>query len=573
MTTQPNHETSNEADTVIAPDVIELTPSEDVSVPTESDFLPETSPAVAMVTGETPSMTTETGSLLETRLKAVTILALAGCLLNFAASLLGEGFALGGGYEQYQMMVFVRVLVYGALLGLLYTRTDLTNDFLRGIEYTLFGFLVLSWIYGRYHSIIVDAQAGNTIALLSESLDGQSVLMLVIVLYGLFIPNTWQATAKVVLTIMLAPVLVTLLVNQFHPEMSEALAPLKTGSNISTLVVKLTIASLIAIYGAGILNSMRVEVHQARKFGQYQLRQMLGKGGMGEVYLAEHALLKRPCALKLMRSEDEADPIALARFEREVQATASLTHPHIVDIYDYGHSNDGTFYYVMEYLPGLSLEQLISQVGPLSPERTIYLLKQTCSALAEAHEAGLIHRDLKPANLYVSERGGLCDFVKVLDFGLVKSINPGAAKLTADHVVSGTPHYMSPEQAAGESGLDARCDIYALGAIGYHMLTGQPPFDGDTAVAVMIAHASKEVVPPSQLRADIPEDLEQVILRCLEKQPDDRYANVTELEQALADCADADGWDSKAAAVWWQDALSGPQVEAAIESVSTIAET
>ena len=163
--------------------------------------------------------------------------------------------------------------------------------------------------------------------------------------------------------------------------------------------------------------------------------------------------MKRPCALKLIRSETAASPLALTRFEREVKTTASLTHPHTIEIYDYGHTDDGTFYYVMEYLPGLGLDQLLAEYGPLPPGRVIYLLRQACSALAEAHAAGLIHRDLKPGNLYISERGGLCDFVKVLDFGLVKLVQePSAAQLTADRVVSGTPLYMAPEQALGNRG-------------------------------------------------------------------------------------------------------------------------
>ena len=275
---------------------------------------------------------------------------------------------------------------------------------------------------------------------------------------------------------------------------------------------------------------------------------------MGDVFLAEHVLMKRPCALKLIRSEAAADPRALARFEREVKTTASLTHPHTIEIYDYGHTDDGTFYYVMEYLPGLSLDQLLAEYGPLPPGRVIYLLRQACSALAEAHAAGLIHRDLKPGNLYISERGGLCDFVKVLDFGLVKLVQePSAAQLTADHVISGTPLYMAPEQALGDEKLDARSDLYALGAIAYHMLSGQPPFQDENPMAVMIAHARQEVPPISCHRADVPDDLQQVVLRCLAKSPADRYADAKELEQALAACAAAGEWDARKAAVWWHD--------------------
>jgi serine/threonine-protein kinase len=273
--------------------------------------------------------------------------------------------------------------------------------------------------------------------------------------------------------------------------------------------------------------------------------------------------MKRDCALKLIRSDANQDPTALARFEREVHATASLTHPHTVAIYDYGHTGDGTFYYVMEHLPGMGLDKLIAQHGPLPAGRVIFLLRQACGALAEAHASGLIHRDLKPGNLYISERGGLCDFVKVLDFGLVKSTHDGgSAQLTQDQVISGTPLYMSPEQAMGQRGLDARSDLYALGAIAYHMLCGRPPFEDESPLAIMIKHASQEAPPPSERGAQVPKDLEQVVLRCLQKRPEDRFENALALEQALAACQAVTEWDAQQAALWWHS-LSTPTVEAA----------
>ncbi len=180
------------------------------------------------------------------------------------------------------------------------------------------------------------------------------------------------------------------------------------------------IGAALAIYGTYVVNGLRSELHEAKKFGQYQIRDKIGVGGMGEVYLAEHKLLKRPCALKLIRPEAGADPVALARFEREVQAAARLSHPNTIEIYDYGHTDDGTFYYVMEYLPGISLQDLVKQYGPLPIGRVIYLFRQVCAGLVEAHSLGLVHRDLKPANVFVAVRGGEADVAKVLDFGLVK---------------------------------------------------------------------------------------------------------------------------------------------------------
>jgi serine/threonine protein kinase len=276
---------------------------------------------------------------------------------------------------------------------------------------------------------------------------------------------------------------------------------------------------------------------------------------MGEVYLAEHQLLKRRCALKLIKPEAGSNPIALARFEREVQSAARLSHPNTIEIYDYGHTDDGTFYYVMEYLPGMSLQDLVNSDGPLPAGRIIYLMRQVCAGLAEAHALGLVHRDLKPANIFVAFRGGEADVAKILDFGLVKPTkDPGSVELTTENRVSGTPLYMAPEQALADRSLDERVDIYALGANIYFALTGQPPFNAATSFEVMMAHARDPVVPPSHVRGDVPADLEQVVLRCLVKKRDDRYPDVRAVSKALTACAAAADWDAEKAALWWDEA-------------------
>ena len=233
--------------------------------------------------------------------------------------------------------------------------------------------------------------------------------------------------------------------------------------------------------------------------------------------------------------------------------TARLSHWNTVEIYDYGRTEDGTFYYVMEYLPGLSLEELLERHGPLPAERVVHLLRQICQALREAHAIGLIHRDIKPGNIFAAQRGGLYDVAKLLDFGLVKPVAEiASARLTQDGAISGTPLFMSPEQARGLGDVDARSDIYSLGAVAYTLLTGRPPFERTSPMEVMIAHARDEVVPPSQLQADVPADLERVVLRCLAKQPEDRFQDADSLEQALAECAAADQWTQSHAARWWQ---------------------
>ncbi len=535
-------------------DLLELAPDTSPAGGAES-----AKPCVELIAGHPQSLVSATVPLLHARLRAVTILLLAvyGMLLVWA--LVNKGGLTFGADHLYRNVTFIRLAMLGSVLTLLFSaRETFSPTILRSLEYSLFGALTLLWIYVRFQSILLGAEAGDVSELL---LDGRTALIglfLLMVVHGIFIPHRWHETASVVMTMALAPALVLVLFETRHPELARQVSELMSWRYVSTNMLIVLVGAVLATYTSYILNSLRKEVHDAKRYGQYQLKSKLGSGGMGDVFLAEHILMKRPCALKLIRSEATADPRALARFEREVQATASLTHPHTIEIYDYGHTDDGTFYYVMEYLPGLGLDQLLAEHTSLPPGRVIYLLRQACSALAEAHTAGLIHRDLKPGNLYISERGGLCDFVKILDFGLVKLVQESSAdRLTADHVISGTPLYMAPEQALGDDQVDARSDLYALGAIAYQMLSGQPPFPGKNPMEVMIAHAREEVTPLSRHRSDIPDDLQQVVLRCLAKPAADRYANAQELEQALTACAAAGEWDARQAAVWWHDACFG----------------
>jgi serine/threonine-protein kinase len=286
---------------------------------------------------------------------------------------------------------------------------------------------------------------------------------------------------------------------------------------------------------------------------------------MGEVYLAEHQLLKRACALKLIRPDSSADPRALERFEREVRLTATLSHPNTVEVYDYGQAEDGTYYYVMEYLPGLNLAELVERHGPLPPSRVVYLLRQVCGALHEAHAAGLLHRDIKPSNIFAARRGGLEDVAKLLDFGLVRPVaTTRVAHLSEEGQILGTPLFMSPEQATGARELDERSDIYSLGAVAYYLLAGRPPFEGEGGIAVLIAHARDPAVPPSQVRLGIPEDLDRVVLRCLTKDAAERFPDAESLERALGECACAADWDQDRAARWWRDADRAPVSRATV---------
>jgi hypothetical protein len=290
----------------------------------------------------------------------------------------------------------------------------------------------------------------------------------------------------------------------------------------------------------------------AKQLGQYTLEEKLGAGGMGTVYKARHALLRRPTAVKLL-DVDKTSEAAIARFEREVQLTSALTHPNTVAVFDYGRTPNGIFYYAMEYLEGLNLEDFILRFGPLPEARLVYILRQVCGSLAEAHAAGLVHRDIKPANIFLTCRGGLHDFVKVLDFGLVKDVLGGdQARLTNPNSVIGTPLYLAPEAAQEFAQVDARADVYALAAVAYFLLTGSPVFDGGSFLEIWRKHADSVPEPPSvRLGARVSYHLETLLLRCLAKTPADRPKDAAELQRELAKCVVEGTWTADDAAAWW----------------------
>lgn len=303
------------------------------------------------------------------------------------------------------------------------------------------------------------------------------------------------------------------------------------------------------------LCAARQQAFHPRILGPYRLKKRLGTGGMGQVYLAEHILLRRQCAIKLILPEQAGEPLSLSRFEREVRATAALTHWNTIRIYDYGQTEEGVFYYVMEYLAGLSLQDLVEQQDPLAPERVIHFLRQLCGSLREVHGLGLVHCDIKPSNIIACERGALHDVVKLFDFGLVQSLRDSTEidSLTLQGTIFGSPAFMSPEQAVLRNHVDARSDLYGLGGVGYFLLTGQPPFVCETLRQTLCAHISEPVARLSAVRADVPSDLEEVILRCLEKDANLRFQDADSLDQALAKCCSAGQWTEERAARWWQE--------------------
>jgi serine/threonine protein kinase len=362
--------------------------------------------------------------------------------------------------------------------------------------------------------------------------------------------------------IALTPLASGLLLNGRHPEFLEVASQVGFTAKITDPMLLLMVSVVIAVYGTHVIHQVRSEAFETRDMGFYQLKEKIGAWGMREVWLAEHRLLTRPAALKLIRpdrlgnGDSEKALHSVRRFEREAQATASLRSPHTVKLYDFGVTNDGVFYYVMEYLDGLDLYTLVKTHGPIPHDRVSYLLRQACRSLGDAHSNGLIHRDIKPGNIYVCRMGLNYDFIKVLDFGLVKTEKTGdewTNDLTLEGVTTGTTSYMAPEMVLGKEQVGARADLYALGGVAYWLLTGQLVFEQDTPMAIVVDQVKTEPAPPSQrTELDIPEELDRIVLKCLEKDPDNRFQSAMELEAESAAISGPKDWDANSAEQWWQ---------------------
>jgi len=334
----------------------------------------------------------------------------------------------------------------------------------------------------------------------------------------------------------------------------EAQAETSVGQAIIDQTIAIGVLGAVSVYVTHTLYAMRRQLHAASRLGNYVIEGEIGKGGMGKVYRAQHSMIRRPTALKVMESQADRSPEALARFEREVQLSATLSHPNTITIYDFGRSEDATFYYVMEYLDGMDLQRIVEKFGPLPPERTVFILRQVCGSLAEAHSRDIIHRDLKPSNIFLTERGGLHDFVKVLDFGLAKQLrsDPDDVQLTQVGSVFGTPLFMAPETAA-EHHVDHRSDQYSIGCVAYWMLTGSPPFEGTSPYDVIAKHLKVDPRPPSEAsELSINKAFDHIVLKCLAKSADDRFQDMPELARALDSLAFDHPWNSDRAREWWQ---------------------
>jgi eukaryotic-like serine/threonine-protein kinase len=315
----------------------------------------------------------------------------------------------------------------------------------------------------------------------------------------------------------------------------------------------------VSVVISGVVTRLGEHVSRAREMGSYRLGELLGRGGMGEVYRATHRMLARPAAIKLIRpeviggGENGGAQLALRRFRREAEVAASLRSPHTVELYDFGVTEDNAVYYVMELLEGMDLEALVQAHGPQPPSRVIHILRQVCRSLEEAHARGLVHRDIKPANIHLGRLGLEDDFVKVLDFGLVKAVSGSAAEhslATAVDTTPGTPAYMAPEMALGEN-IDGRADLYAVGCVAYFLLTGKVVFEAVSAIQAVARHVSDAPVPPSDRGTPVPAALERVILALLAKQPENRPASAKDLDQMLGAIA-IEPWGEEQAEEWWE---------------------
>jgi serine/threonine-protein kinase len=376
------------------------------------------------------------------------------------------------------------------------------------------------------------------------------------VLRAALVPSTVRRTVWI--TVLAIVPLLALYVFNWLPlavdrSMREAIGPYQTASLVVNVFIWWTLVTIVCVAISRIIHNLRREIRQAMRLGQYTLDKKLGEGGMGMVYRASHAMMRRPTAVKLLPLEKMGEA-SLARFEREVQQTARLTHPNTITIYDYGRTPDGVFYYAMELLDGASLEAVVERDGPQAPGRVVRVMEMVAGGLAEAHTLGIIHRDIKPANIFLCRQGGEFDIAKVLDFGLVKVVEgPEDANLTHDGVVTGTPQYLAPEALTDPDNIDSRSDLYALGAVGYYLLTGEQVFTGNI-VEICGHHLHTEPMPPSErLGREVPFEIEAVVMQCLAKNPEDRPQSAGEIRARLAASLEVPRWRQADAHAWWKE--------------------
>lgn len=500
------------------------------------------------------SFTTGTGdhALRQLRLSSFG-LALMSIAVGFVAVNFGLSLWLGRpSFNRNSLPLVVAALAFGCLWWLL-RGPQRSRPFVRTVELV---------------TLFVGTAAFSSLALVVDMLANpdmlvRTLLTYMLLVYAVYVPSTARHTLGVA-GLMTAPLLASIFAAFSHwdPALHDPpAAPWPKGrigdmAYPATLVTAFFWAIVVAMAASfsHTIYGLRKAVRDSRRLGQYTLEEKLGEGGMGIVYRASHAMLRRPTAIKLLHP-DRASHAAVARFEREVQRTAMLTHPNTITVFDYGRTTEGVFYYAMELLDGLSLQQVVECDGAQPGERVVHLMDQVAASLAEAHDAGVIHRDITPGNVLVVDRGGIPDLVKVVDFGLVKDVSrltESAVTHTSADAITGTPHYMAPESITSPDTVDARADLYALGAVGYWLLTGSHVFNG-TTVEVLAHHLHSAPEPPStRLGVAVDPDLERLIVDCLAKDPRQRPSSAHELRARLGACQAARRWTTARAADWWR---------------------
>jgi hypothetical protein len=518
---------------------IQTDPTTEISVALESNQKPEDIQVGGIRNRKSPRFSEETNQLLRSRLQYAAL----DIWVVLTISFVGNLFA-----SNYEWLVLRTVVLISAMATYLILRgkRPFSHFSLRAFELVLFGGLTLQLGLMMTSRLMYFAGLNDATSLVSTQYLYSTAFCLHVLTYSIFMPNTWKRAAVITTLIAIVPYVIWYVLTALTPEILVLAKQNKAAAPIPVTLI----AALIGTFGSHIIHRARREAFQAKQLLQYRLLDPLGHGGMGEVYKAEHILLKRPCAIKLINPSKANDPHTVDRFEKEVIATAKLSHWNTIDIYDYGRTPDGTFFYVMEFLEGMNLQELIYQYGPMEQSRVVYLLQQACQALMEAHESGMIHRDIKPANLFVTTRGGFWDVLKVLDFGLVKENSDDEATRQKGGFC-GTPGFMAPEQAFRYNQVDLRTDIYALGAVAYFMLCGKPVFSKTNVVELIAAHANDPVPPIKSLVPNISPQLEQIVLRCLAKFPEDRYASTRDLYEDLKSTGLDQHWDSTKAKMWW----------------------
>ncbi len=401
--------------------------------------------------------------------------------------------------------------------------------------------------------------AFNTLLLaFSNGLYADDIRPELVIAMALFVPAAvipWPSRFQLGLASIAAfwPLLNGMVRLGLHP--SVAALEGETLTELAVTTAGVIVLGAISVMVSRTLYRLQRSTRQVRRLGNYVVERQLGAGAMGEVFVARHARLVRPSAVKVLRVDDEVDAGCLRRFEREVQLASSLSHPNTITIFDYGRSDSGDLFYAMEYLDGLDLQRFVDRFGPMPAERAAHVLVQVCGSLAEAHASGIVHRDLKPANIFLTHRGGIYDFVKVLDFGIARQIATEEEKdprITRTGAIVGTPEYIAPESAASSGKVDGRADLYGLGAVAFFLLTGAPPFSGGSAFHVIRRHFSEPPRPPSgEAPGPVPPELDAIVLRCLAKVPEGRFANALELEQALRAVPFREPWSARRAHEWW----------------------